>query len=384
LPVAGAVSVPGSAAATGAVAATGSVTATGSVAATVSATGAGSVTCAGTRAARLVEDDLRAEPLLALAGAALAGAALAGGVTSAVGVASVGDCGGAAVGDPAALACAASRGALTSAALASAALTSGAVARRALACGAGRCAPVASGACDDGACDAEGCGVEGCGAGFGECWAGAGAGFGAVRDPSRRCPGVAPLARDPVPVPGEFDRGFCLRGARPGRWPSEALWSPSPGGGWNVTGGAGFVAAWRRWARSAGLAPGVDDDVDPEGEGGVVGSGVLNVARGVRERGTSRFACGRESWVGGSSIRGSLVAHLRFLLLKVARVADLTITAAAPPHPDRRVCAPACRSGSRQVNLFGAAGGCTVSSYGGWSSDHLGRLRLVRSMAPHC
>jgi hypothetical protein len=64
-----------------------------------------------------------------------------------------------------------------------------------------------------------------------------------------------------------------------------------------VTGGAGCEA--RRGARSAGLV------------GGTGCSGVLNAARGVRERGTSRPAC-----VGGfSSIRRSLVGAAPFHLL---------------------------------------------------------------------
>jgi hypothetical protein len=72
------------------------------------------------------------------------------------------------------------------------------------------------------------------------------------------------------PVPEEVLRG------RPGGSASVAL-----NGGWNVTGGAALA---RRGARSAGLS------------GGVGWSGVLNGARGLRERGTSRLAS-----VGGRS-----------------------------------------------------------------------------------
>jgi hypothetical protein len=68
----------------------------------------------------------------------------------------------------------------------------------------------------------------------------------------------------------------------------------SPDGGWNVTGGAALAA--RRAARSAGLLCGAGF------------SGVLNAARGVRERDPSRPAC-----VGGlSSIRRSLAGGAPF------------------------------------------------------------------------
>ena len=69
-----------------------------------------------------------------------------------------------------------------------------------------------------------------------------------------------------------------------GFWGGSGLWfwwssASSDGvGGWKVTGGAGLTA--RRGARSAGLL------------GGVGWSGVLNVARGVRDRGTSRPCVG--------------------------------------------------------------------------------------------